>query len=74
MKLGGAEKWRVVWLVERVNDTWEKKVGNERQRDPDLFDGRLSGVGYSYRCDCRREDSRIHWQNSVVSSNNLDQS
>ena len=53
VKLGGVDKWRVVWLGERVFDTWEKKVGNVTVT---YSTEGIVGVGYSHSCDCRRED------------------
>jgi hypothetical protein len=54
VKLGGAEKWRVVWLGERVFDTREEKVGNVTVT---YSTEGILGFGYSHSCDCRREDS-----------------
>jgi hypothetical protein len=54
VKLGGVEKWRVVWLGERVFDTWEKKVGDVTVT---YSTEGIVGVGYSHSCDCRRDDS-----------------
>jgi hypothetical protein len=54
VKRRGVEKWRVVWLGERVNDTWEKKVGNVTVT---YSTEGIVGVGYTHSCDCRRGDS-----------------
>jgi hypothetical protein len=54
VKLGGADKWSVVWLGERVFDTREKKVGNVTVT---YSTEGIVGVGYSHSCDSRREDS-----------------
>jgi hypothetical protein len=50
VKLGGVHVWRVVWLGERVKDTWEKKVGNATVTYS--TEGVVS-VGYTHGCDCR---------------------
>jgi hypothetical protein len=50
VKLGGVDVWRVVWLGERVKDTWEKKVGNATVTYS--TDG-IVGVGYTHGCDCQ---------------------
>jgi hypothetical protein len=54
VKLGEVDKWRVVWLGERVLDMWEKKIGNVTV----IYstEGTLS-VGYDHSCDCRRGES-----------------
>jgi hypothetical protein len=51
VKLGEADKWRVVWPGERVLDMWEKKVGSVTVTYS--TEGTLS-VGYTHSCDCRR--------------------
>ena len=54
VKKGGVEKWRVVWLGERVLDMWETKIGNVTV----IYstEGTLS-VGYNHSCDCQRGES-----------------
>jgi hypothetical protein len=54
VNLGGVDKWRVVWLGERVLDTWEKMIGNVTVTYS--TDG-IVGVGYIHSCDCRQGDS-----------------
>ena len=51
VKLGGVDKWRVVWLGERVLDVWEKKIGNLTVTYS--TEGTPS-AGYTHGCDCRR--------------------
>jgi hypothetical protein len=45
------DKWRVVWLGERVLDVWEKKIGNLTVTYS--TEGTPS-AGYTHGCDCRR--------------------
>jgi hypothetical protein len=54
VKLAGMDKWRVVWLGERVKDTWEKKLGNATV----IYSTEgIVGVGYSHSCDCQLGES-----------------
>jgi hypothetical protein len=54
VKLNEVDKWRVVWLGERILDMWEKKVGNVTVIYSS--EGTLS-EGYNHSCDCRRGES-----------------